>query len=345
MKKKTLAVLLGTICVALILVAPAVMSACAKPAPAPAPAPEKIVLKAVSAWPRDTALSADFKVLVDTVHKKVAEQYPGQLEIDWIGGPETISSKDQGEAVMKGIVDISHNAANYVESIVPLGAALMYHDPITTREEYKRGLTDYWNKKYQEGMNCVFWGTLGRKEPFNIFVNKNVTKPDFTGLTFRAPPGVLGDLIKAFGGAPVSMPPTDAYTALERGTVDGFMMPYCCIADFGLHEVTKYVIQPGFYSITLQDYINLDTWNKLPKHLQDLLRDAILEAGDTVWDISLERERRLTQKYRDEGMKEITFSPADTKRYVDTAYRVGWEGITKKYPQEVPQLKKLYGLE
>ncbi|MDH5696212.1 MAG: hypothetical protein OEZ00_06390 [Dehalococcoidia bacterium] len=91
--KTPLLALVGSVCLILVLAALPFMAACA------APPPEKIVLKAVTAWPSTTVEAKDFLKFVDKVNTGAEEKYPGELEIQYLGGPETIPTKDQTEAL------------------------------------------------------------------------------------------------------------------------------------------------------------------------------------------------------------------------------------------------------
>ena len=335
MKKKALVALSSLICLVLILAALPFMSACAKPAP------EKVVLKAVTAWPKATSMvEMAFNDWEAKVNEKVSQQYPGQLEIQYVGGPEAIGQMDQAAALKDGVVDIVMMAPSYCESIVPEAGAIKY-SALTPWEDRETGAYDFWNRIFKEKMNCIYLGRHGRDTTFHFFLNKEVTKPDLTGLTLRTPPGVFSTLTETLGGSPITMPTGDVYTALQRGVVEGYLTVYLAPPDFGWDEVTNYVVMPGFYTDPLIVLINLDTWNKLPEHLQSLLMDASKESERNAWTLSQTQKEAVDQKYAEAGMKTIKFSAADAKWYVDTAYKVAWEDCEKKFPESVPELKKL----
>lgn len=333
--------------VSVLMVLSLVMASCTPPpsppeeAPPPPPAPEKIVLKTATAWGRDTDMvKIGYFDWEAKVNERVSQQYPGQLEIKYIGGPEAIATMDQGAALKDGVVDVILTAALYVGSIVPEAGAMMFSQ-FTPWEDRENGAYDFWNKLFKEEMNSVFLGRHGRDTTFHFFLNKEITKPDLTGLVLRTPPGLFSALTEALGGAPVTMPPGDVYTALQRGVIDGYLTVYLAPPDFGWQELTKYVVMPGFYTDPFIFLMNLDTWNKLPPHLQTLLIDVSKELEREAWTLWNTVKKEVEQKYADAGIKTIEFSEADAKSYVDTAYRVGWEDAEKKFPESVPELKKL----
>ncbi|MFC1816077.1 hypothetical protein ACFL0M_09055, partial [Thermodesulfobacteriota bacterium] len=114
------------------------------------------------------------------------------------------------------------------------------------------------------------------------------------------------------------------------------------IVERGWAKITKYIIGPPFYEKgTIHILINLDTWNRLPDHLQKLLTR-----------LGAEHEREWTpfyEKYHDQqlkgmikaGMEHIQFSANDSKRYVDLAYDASWKSLIAKSPVKAAKLKEL----
>ena len=88
--------------------------------------------------------------------------------------------------------------------------------------------------------------------------------------------------IKGLGGNPVVIPPTDVYIALERNVVDGYCWPEVGIRDWGWQKQTKYMVEPTFYTGPNPLVMNLKTFEKLPKNLQDVLTEATAEAEKEV---------------------------------------------------------------
>jgi len=91
--------------------------------------------------------------------------------------------------------------------------------------------------------------------PFHIYLNKKIDKLDFTGLKIRVTP-VYKDIVEAMGGTTVTTAPGEVYTALERGVVDGYGWPVTGIFDLGWEKVTKFRMEPAFYSVEVGVLVN-----------------------------------------------------------------------------------------
>lgn len=91
---------------------------------------------------------------------------------------------------------------------------------------------------------------------------------DFKGVKMRAPSGPIHKLFAKMGAAPVGLPGSEIYTALEKGVIDA--------ADFstfsnnqkqGVHSIAKHPIYPGIHSSpTVHIIMNLKKWNSLPEN-------------------------------------------------------------------------------
>src|SRR5438874_1433702 len=132
------------------------------------------------------------------------------------------------------------------------------------------------------------------------------------------------------------------YTALERGVADGYGWPITGIFDLGWDKVTKFRMEPPFYSVEVNVLVNLDAWKGLSDAQRKLLNDAALwlEGLDSEKeaDIKAERERQSAA-----GIQPLDFGPAASKAFLDRAYEVSWQSVIKRAPDTGPKLRQLAG--
>jgi TRAP-type transport system periplasmic protein len=62
---------------------------------------------------------------------------------------------------------------------------------------------------------------------------------DLKGKRMRAPSAAQAKQLEVMGAVPIAMPITEVYQSLERGVIDGAMLPFSTIPDFRLGEVAK----------------------------------------------------------------------------------------------------------
>lgn len=270
----------------------------------------------------------------------VNQRAKGELILKYAGGPEVIPTFDQGEALKKGILDMIYTSGPYISALVPEAMAQLL-TTITPTEQRKSGYLDLMNESLKKKMNAFDLGRLNHWQ-YSMFTTKHIDNlAALAGRKFRTVP-TYAPMYKELGIVGVMMPLGEAYTALERGLVEGVTIPPASVIDFKWHEVLKYKFGPNFWTCDPLLVINLDKWNKLPKHLQGLLIQCMIEAEP----ISYERDRKemaniYAELYEKHGMKKTELSPADTQRLLDIVYAANWKDIEEKAGLELTaKLKK-----
>jgi TRAP-type C4-dicarboxylate transport system substrate-binding protein len=187
-----------------------------------------------------------FNIMVQPFIDMVAKDSNGRIKIMWLGGPEVIKSFDKAEAVKRGTIDIDlFNSFGFYRSLMPVGLAKGL-STCSPSEERANGLYELWDKNFQKYGNVKYLGQMTTSIEFYIYSMKKInTLEDMKGMTIRTMP-LYVPFLKKLGVSPVNMPPTEVYTALQRGVVDGAIWP-TFIKDWGWPELVKYVLNPGFF--------------------------------------------------------------------------------------------------
>jgi TRAP-type C4-dicarboxylate transport system substrate-binding protein len=104
---------------------------------------------------------------------------------------------------------------------------------------------------------------------------------DFKGMRLRALGG-MGRSAKAIGAIPTTVPASETYTALQRGTVDAIGFPYTyTFAAYKLDEVsTWYTTNMSLGTVNCPVVFNQQAWAKLPDQYKKLLNDLKNSAYD-----------------------------------------------------------------
>lgn len=304
-------------------------------------APKKITIKAISAWPKNhPPVADDYLPYIKHARKILEQKFPGQVEIKYLGGPEVIPSRDQGEALRAGTVDLYFGTDAYYAGMAPAATASKLTQ-ITSWEERARGANDIFDEIHRKKLNATYLGRLGSEIQFQVFLNVKVKTPDdLKGLRVRVSPMYI-DFMKALSVNPIVTKPSDVYQAIERGVVDGYCWPAYGMRAWGWHEVTKYVVGPSFYKVCHPILVNLDKWNQIPKNIQKVLMEVLIEEERACITRDIEKIKNERGLLKKAGLKFIEFSASDTKRYYDLAYSSGWEAQNKKAPFYSPKLRKL----
>lgn len=82
------------------------------------------------------------------------------------------------------------------------------------------------------------------------------TLADMKGLKLRRPTQVVGTLLENLGVEPVGLPAPNTYEALQRGAIDGYMLPWESVESFRLAELSNYHTEFGFYALAFVATMN-----------------------------------------------------------------------------------------
>ena len=152
----------------------------------------------------------------------------------------------------------------------------------------------------------------------------------------------LPEVFQALGSTVMQTAPGEVYTALERGVVDGYGWPITGVFDLGWNERTKYRVDPGFYSAEVSILINKSVWDKLNDKQKAVLQKAAEQAeAEAVPEFTKENAAE-TERQAKAGIQTITFDAANTKRYVDEAYKAGWDGVIRQSAEHGPKLRTFF---
>lgn len=109
------------------------------------------------------------------------------------------------------------------------------------------------------------------------------TLEDWDGLLVQSISPVISSIIEALGGSPVSgQPYTESYSLIEKGTVDGVITAPAAMRVFALTDVADYMTAAYMVPAVHGFSINLDSWNKLPKKIQNILEEEAKKQSDVI---------------------------------------------------------------
>ena len=176
------------------------------------------------------------------------------------------------------------------------------------------------------------WGTVATI----LATKKPVARlEDLKGLRVRYYGGV-GKALELLGATPVTISYPEIYDALSKGVIDGLSgSPFELAFLNKLHEPAPYFLDPGIGSYgALTTIMNLDTWNSLPKDIQEIMSQVSKELSFPYVSTTMESEEKALRGALRDGIKMGKLSPQEFDRWRNTAQ--------KKYLEfEIDKLNKL----
>jgi len=323
--------------VAIVVAAAVTMTAMVLPAQA-----ETLTL--TSCLQRNHDLTIAFtKTFLEPINVKGAD-----LKLNYLGGPEVTPFQKQGPALQRGLVDMIVCPAPYYGGVLN-EARLTGAQTKTIAEIRANGGWEMLQEAWGKGLNAhiLAWAHFEAQTfyLYTTFQPKQSTKTglDLTGVKMRST-GLYNPLLKAMGATPVVVSPSDVYSSLERGLVEGLGWPWGSISQFGWERFLKYRIAPNFYGSTLMTLVNLKKWNSLSQAQRDLLEshaESYEKNGDAI---VIERAKKDDAKLAKAGLQTIELTGKVRQAYLRTIYDAKWaENDKLKYIVDYKKLKaRLY---
>lgn len=94
------------------------------------------------------------------------------------------------------------------------------------------------------------------------------------GMRIRTPTPAITAMLEDIGATPVGMPPTEIYESVERGVIDGNIMPWGPVGAFKLWEVLKYHIDAGINPVAMYIVMNENKYNAMPEDLRAIIDEV-----------------------------------------------------------------------
>ena len=250
--------------------------------------------------------------IIEPLAADIAEQSGGELTLTIYpsmqlggGAPELIRQAQDGT------VDMVFTLPGYTSAVFPRTQMIelpgLRPDGTSTTELMWDLLEGgYFDPEY-EGLKVVaLWaaddaGLYTRDKPIR-------TPADVQGMLLRSPSAPQARQIEAMGATPVALPIPELYPQLERGVIDGAMVPFTTILDFRMHEVANYftITGPLFGRSQFLIAMNEDSYNGLSAEHQAIL-DGLFgeELSQKATDAYLDRAAESIQFVRDAADKEV----------------------------------------
>jgi TRAP-type C4-dicarboxylate transport system substrate-binding protein len=125
-------------------------------------------------------------------------------------------------------------------------------------------------------------------------------------------------------GVQSSLP--EAYTSMQTGVYNGWIMFPSGVVNFKLHEVAKHYTETGFGAITWHGLtFNKARWSKLPDDVKAVIAEVAKEYEARTGTVNKENYPKQLETLKAAGA---------TVKAVNDAVRLEWAGSLKGWPQE-----------
>jgi TRAP-type C4-dicarboxylate transport system substrate-binding protein len=181
------------------------------------------------------------------------------------GGSAFASPKKLFPQLSRGITDLSVMPLAYTPGRFPLAEIAM----LPFVQEDHKALATALNKLSKKYLQKEFKGTrpfgLLALPPYNIHLKKPVKNivTDLKGMRLRVVGKGLSTAFRALGVDVVGMPITQVYENMQKGVMNGYVLPNVATLIFKLHEVSDYHAQVKISSAVVFLGMSQKAWDSL----------------------------------------------------------------------------------
>jgi len=267
--------------------------------------------------------------------KAIEKASNGQIKFEMYPYEQLVKAKGHLDAIRTGQVDCGRISTPYYVGRFPM--AELYFLPFVwkTGMQGAQVLQEFVNfppvreEFHKQGVIPLLMGGTGT---YVLATTKPVKKlEDLKGMKLRSFGTMLPEVQKRLGAIPTSMPTPETFTALQTGTLDGSPFWLSGIASGKMYDVAPYVTVFPHGGITHAVWPIVwgeKSWNKLPKHLQDIILKVSNEKSwiSEGFDIP---DEQMTPEVKKNVKLWYELPPEEAKRFAEKM-----EGICEWWVEE-----------
>ena len=299
---------------------------------------EVVTIKVTSYQPENHPTMKFYKeVFFDEVEKRSNKS----IKIDYLGGPEVIDTFDMGNAILEGIIDMAYVFGPAYGDIVE-GTEMLINSGISFEEEKKRGVFEYLQEfHHSAGMHLLGRAQILTSNFFYIGGKKEIDDLQDLDGTRLAAEFLLVKTLPKFGAIPASVPDDEAYSAIEKGVIDGYMTGIIDVVPLGWNEVTDYILDNSFFTSNDVFVMSLKKWEELSTDQQEIVNGvyADMQAAYPAFYEGLVKEAR--EQLTASGVEFTKFSEQEAKKWIEMIRESEFDEMVKRAPNAGLKLREM----
>jgi len=269
--------------------------------------------------------------------KALAERTGGRVSVELLPVGSIVEHQETQDAIAAGILDGHITDTSYFTGkdaafgliANPVGA---WSDPEQMFDFMENGGGKALMNELVEPYGLHF---IGATTPgLEAFVSKVPidSVADLKGVKLRAPEGLVQQVFAAAGAAPVNLPGSEVFTALDKGVIEA--------ADYtvfstnqaqGLNDIAPHPIYPGFHSMPLVEVsMNKDKWDALPDDIKAAFEESIKEFSRHQVAVLAERDKAAVEAAKAGGVITVHDWSAEERAKFRTIAAGEWEKVASR---------------
>ena len=253
------------------------------------------------------------------------KRFPGRVKVSIYPSSTLLGPTALYEGTFKGITDIAFVVPQWTPGRFPKSEVIDLPPGVPSAVEGTNIYWDFFNKFLADEWKEVKVLSLHVQVPQSLHTKSKPirTFDDIKGQKMRVY-GIGSDVMKAFGGVPVSMPMSEAYEAIRTGIVSGIMVPFSEMKGYRLIDVCNYHTEMDTIASPFLILMNKQKWESLPADMKQAIDKELTpywnNQGGAIWDRWEAEGREFVKSAK--GHQFINLSPEERKKWRERAMTV-----------------------
>lgn len=234
------------------------------------------------------------------------------------------------EAVGRGIGDIGNGPTAFARKVPALNIFSVYGSyRVGEWPEIEKAVEKTLDKIFvEQGVHLLMSWDSGS----TLFDHKTKflkSPEDWKGQKIRVPGRWLALVGEKWGASPMFMAPPELYLALQRGVIDGCMLPWHITDSFKIYEVAPFITHANFSNSLAIMPMNLKKWESLTKEDQAIFDKAI--AYLRPWHDQNQKKEfaEIREDLKSKGVKIYDLTAAEMAEYLKEPF-AQWSEVRKE---------------
>jgi TRAP-type C4-dicarboxylate transport system substrate-binding protein len=256
----------------------------------------------------------------------------GEIDIKLFPGMALATPQNVLDRIQNGVADMGYMLVGFYADQFKRSTVAML--PYESRTPQEAALANW--RLYEKGL---FGDEFARVMPLAmpVFTNMSIhsrkpihTLADIKGVKVASMSRTMSEVVAELGGTPITMPPSDFYSSLQRGTVDAAGIGWPGIPPFKLTEVTSYHIQTSLTGEGAHQIMSRASYAKLPASAKAVFdKLAGLHYSKMYADAIAAMDQQGIGMTKAAGQAIVTLDPAEEARWRDRAKAVVDQWVAK----------------
>jgi TRAP-type C4-dicarboxylate transport system substrate-binding protein len=208
--------------------------------------------------------------------KQVEEFSGGTVKIKIYPGGSLGNPKTMVDAIKAGITDIGFVLPAYVPGRFKRSSVFELPFLFDSATHLTKVMYELYDKDFAEEFKDfkVLWFLSSPLSQVMTTQKPILTAEDFKGMTIRTGNGPETNVIKNLGGNPVTLPISELSIALQKGVVQGAIVPYAGLTSYKLIEMVRHISEVNLAGSLMCVLMNKRKWNALSDDAKNAIEKA-----------------------------------------------------------------------